>query len=237
MAILSARFRGIYGSHPGHLLTMAAGFALIGYLVVTAGPATLWKPQDSWWKSMTLWLAAATVFHDLVLFPIYSLADRVLGAPNNRRPPSRVSTRNHLRVPALGSGLILLSLSPDIIMQGAEKYFEGTGLTQEHFLGRWLMLTALMFGASALIYGTRLLLARQSHSGTVKVGCVDGSSELGSQRRQALVNAGCLPGRLAVGERFQSSPGRPRKPADPWGAQDFTDPPRTRPLDWMDRTG
>lgn len=161
MAKAATYFRDVYGSTPVHLLTMVSGFALLGYLIFTAGPFTLWKPEGTWWKSMTLWFAAAIVFHDLVLFPIYALADRLLSPPANRRSKPRVSARNHLRVPALGSGLILLIFSPDIIKQGAEKYFEDTGLTQEPFLGRWLMLTAIMFGASAVIYGVRIISAHR----------------------------------------------------------------------------
>lgn len=162
MSKLSTGFRDFYGSTPLHLLTMVTGFALLGYLIVTAGPTTLWKPEGTWWKSMALWFAAAIIFHDLILFPIYSLADRLLDGPRNRRRQPRVSARNHLRVPALGSGLILLVFLPDIIKQGATKYFEDTGLTQEPFLGRWLMLSAIMFGASALIYIVRFVAAERS---------------------------------------------------------------------------
>nr|WP_122524980.1 hypothetical protein [Mycobacterium attenuatum] len=134
---------------------MLAGFALLGYLVVTAEPSTLLKPEGSWWKSMAVWFAGAIVFHDLVLFPIYALADRLLGMAARPRP-AWVPARNYLRVPALGSGLILLIFLPNIIEQGAQKYFEDTGLTQEPFLGRWLMLTSAMFAVSALVYSIRV---------------------------------------------------------------------------------
>ncbi|HEX5252592.1 MAG TPA: hypothetical protein VFW69_01745 [Mycobacterium sp.] len=158
MSTLLARFRGFYGSHPLHLLTMLAGFALLGYLVITAGPATLWKPEGSWWHSIALWLTAAFVAHDLLLFPIYALADRLLSMPGRpgRRGGFRVSPRNYLRVPALGSGLLLLIFFPGIIKQGAPLYHADTGLTQQPFLGRWLLLTAAMFTISALVYALRL---------------------------------------------------------------------------------
>ena len=86
-------FRGIsriYGDHPLHLLTMAAGFALLGYVVATVKPMTLWNPH-SWWQSIAVWFAAAVIAHDLVLFPIYALADRILWARAGRRS-SRVSS-------------------------------------------------------------------------------------------------------------------------------------------------
>jgi hypothetical protein len=162
MSALLARFREIYGSRPLHLLTMLAGFALLGYIVVTAGPATLGKPEGAWWQSMAVWFAAAIIAHDLVLFPIYSLADRFLDIPKRRgRREPRVPARNYLRVPALGSGLLLLIFFPDIIRQGAPLYLADTGLTQQPFLGRWLLLTAAMFTTSALIYATRLALAHR----------------------------------------------------------------------------
>lgn len=157
-----AAFRRVYGSRPLHLLTMLAGFALLGYVTVTATPSTLWKPEGAWWHSMVLWFVAAFIAHDLVMFPIYALADRVLGSrtrlPRHRRE-ARVPLRNYVRVPALGSGLLFLIFFPGIIRQGAALYFDDTGLTQEPFLGRWLMLTSIMFGVSALTYGTQSALA------------------------------------------------------------------------------
>jgi hypothetical protein len=162
----AAVFRDAYGSSPLHLLTMVAGFALLGYVLVTAGPSTFVKPEGPWWHSMAVWFAAAIIAHDLVLFPIYSLTDRLLGiAADRRRRQPRVPARNYLRVPALGSGLLLLMFFPDIVRQGAALYFADTGLTQEPFLGRWLMLTGIMFAVSAVCYAARLVLARR-HTAT-----------------------------------------------------------------------
>jgi hypothetical protein len=167
MAERATGFRNVYGSSPLHLLTMLAGFALLGYLIVTAGPSTLWKPEGTWWKSMAFWFAAAIICHDLVLFPIYSLADRFLGFPAVRRGEPDVPVRNYLRVPVLGSGLLLLIFFPDIVRQGAPLYRADTGLTQQPFLGRWLMLTAVMFAASAVVYGARRAVAH-SHIATTE---------------------------------------------------------------------
>ena len=161
MRLLRTGVRRLYGSSLLHLLTMLAGFALLGYLLITAKPATLWKPEGVWWKSMAVWFAAAIVAHDLVLFPMYSVVDRLLGISGKRRRHEPVvPVRNYLRVPALGSGLLLLIFFPGIVRQGASLYSEDTGLTQQPFLGRWVMLTGAMFGASALVYATRLATAR-----------------------------------------------------------------------------
>ena len=166
---MSARWRtafhDVYGSYPLHLLTMAAGFALLGYVVATVKPMTLWNPH-SWWQSIAVWFAAAVIAHDLVLFPIYALADRILWARAGRRRVRRlpVSVRNYLRIPALGSGLTLLVFLPGIIEQGASTYLAATGQTQQPFLGRWLLLTAAMFATSATVYLLRLAFAGRRSS-------------------------------------------------------------------------
>ncbi|HZC10091.1 MAG TPA: hypothetical protein VE485_08710 [Mycobacterium sp.] len=162
-------FRGIsrvYGDHPLHLLTMAAGFALLGYVVATVKPMTLWNPH-SWWQSIAVWFAAAIIAHDLLLFPIYALADRILWveAGQRRVGQPRVSVRNYLRIPALGSGLTLLVFLPGIIRQGASTYLAATGQTQQPFLGRWLLLTAAMFTTSAVVYLLRLAFASRPSGG------------------------------------------------------------------------
>ena len=64
---------------------------------------------------------------------------------------------NYIRVPALGAGLTLLVFLPGIIKQGAPTFRAATGMTQDLFLGRWLLLTAAMFAISAVIYAIRLV--------------------------------------------------------------------------------
>ena len=110
-----------------------------------------------WWQSIAVWFAAAIIAHDLVLFPIYALADRLLLATGaGRQSASRVPVLNYVRVPVLGAGLTLLVFLPGIIEQGAPTFRAATGLTQDVFLGRWLLLTAAMFAISAVIYAIRL---------------------------------------------------------------------------------
>jgi len=160
VSVVLERIRKLYGSHPLHLLTMAAGFALVGYILVTFKLAMLWNPQ-AWWQSIAVWLAAAVIVHDLVLFPLYAFFDRLLGIATGLRRRSRrrlrVSARNHLRVPVLGSGLSLLMFFPGIVQQGAATYSGATGQTQQPFLGRWLLLTTALFTASALVYAVRVV--------------------------------------------------------------------------------
>jgi hypothetical protein len=159
---------------------MAAGFALAGYVMFTFKPATLWDPH-AWWQSIAVWLAGAIIFHDLALFPLYALADRLLARATKRRRrlprgQPRVSARNFLRIPAMGSGLLLLMFFPGIIKQESANYLAATGQTQQPFLSRWLLLTAAMFAASALLYATRLVLARRRTIGIERRAAQRGST-------------------------------------------------------------
>lgn len=162
MRTMLARFRDIYGANPLHLLTLVTGFALFGYVLATIGPATLWNPH-TWWQSIAVWFAAAIIAHDLVLFPVYAVLDRILLSARrvrSRREP-RVAVLNHVRIPAMGSALMLLVFLPGIIKQGAATYAAATGQNQEPFLGRWLLLTAAMFALSAVVYAIRLAAPRR----------------------------------------------------------------------------
>jgi hypothetical protein len=147
--------RNFYGASPLHLLALIGCFALAGY----AAAQTLANPQ---WPVMLAWFAAAVIGHDLVVFPLYALADRsITGALRAVRPrgtttPPLVPAVNHVRVPALGTGLLFLVFFPGIIQQGRQTYQAATGRTQEPYLGRWLLLVAAMFAISAVIYAIRL---------------------------------------------------------------------------------
>jgi hypothetical protein len=66
-----------------------------------------------------------------------------------------VAPLNYVRTPALGAALLLVMFLPGIIEQGAGTYRSATGLTQAPYLGRWLILTAVMFGVSAVVYAIR----------------------------------------------------------------------------------
>jgi hypothetical protein len=101
---------------------------------------------------------AAVIAHDLVLFPLYALADRSLRGLLRLLPSTRtplVRPLNYIRVPLLGAGLLLVLFLPGIIQQGQASYLTATGQTQAPFLARWLLLTAAMFGVSAILYALR----------------------------------------------------------------------------------
>jgi hypothetical protein len=154
----------LYGANPLHLLTLLACFALVGYIISVLGPHQLWNSKV-WWHSILVWFIGAIVLHDLVLFPFYALADRSLGAGwraiTGQMPfkQPRVSPINYIRLPVMGSGLLFVVFLPGIIRQGKGVYHAATGLTQQPFLTRWLLITAVMFGISAVAYAVRSVLS------------------------------------------------------------------------------
>jgi hypothetical protein len=137
------------GASPARLALLVACLGLAAYAAffLLGDPALL---------RMLIWFAGAAVVHDLVLFPLYAAADRVLVVAARGRVP----LINHIRVPALGAGLALLMFWPGIVRQGEATHLAATGLDQAPYLGRWLALSAVLFGASGLVYLVRLGLAR-----------------------------------------------------------------------------
>ena len=171
MRALLTRFAAGYGSDPLHLLGSIAAWALAGYAVILLGPHALWNTRV-WWQSIGVWFLAAIIAHDLVLFPLYALADRSLTAAlaairgRRGRLVTTVSPLNYLRVPTLAAGLSLVMFFPGIIRQGAASYAAATGQDQQPFLGRWLLLVATVYGLSALTYAARLaIIGRGGKSG------------------------------------------------------------------------
>jgi hypothetical protein len=128
--------------------------AVLLLCVAIAGYAATIVLDDPSLPRMLGWFLAAVVLHDGVLLPLYSGADRALVA---LAPRARVPVVNHVRAPALGAGLTLLLFLPGIIRQGGDVHLGATGLDQQPYLGRWLLLVAAMVAVSALVYGIRVL--------------------------------------------------------------------------------
>lgn len=155
------RFARIYGAHPLHLLAMVACFALWGSVILVAGPQTFFI-TEVWWQSIAVWFVGGAILHDLVLFPLYAVADWSLRTGLRASTGSTlvritdVPAINYVRLPVLGTGLTFLMFFPGIIEQGANFYVNATGLTQEPFLSRWLLLVGAMFGTSAMAYVLRV---------------------------------------------------------------------------------
>jgi hypothetical protein len=149
-----ARAARAYGANPLHLLALLASFAVTSY----AAAHLVHQPIL---VRVLIWFLGAVIGHDLILFPLYALADRSLSQVLRALWPregtaARVFPLNYIRVPTLGSGLLLLVFLPGIIEQGQGTYHAATGQTQQPYLDRWLLLTATMFALSAVVYAFRL---------------------------------------------------------------------------------
>lgn len=140
----------LYGAGPFHLLTGLAGLALAGWglaqaLDVLASPA-----------NFLLWLGGAVIAHDLILFPLYSLLDRVAsGAAAPERGRLRTAALNHVRVPTLLSGLAFLVWFPLILGLDPEVFERASGTSNDVYLERWLLLSGALFAGSALVLAMR----------------------------------------------------------------------------------
>ena len=153
---LVPRAHRVYGAHPLQLVLVLASFALAAYAIALLGLGALWNP-DTWWQSIAVWFLGAAVAHDLLLFPVYAAADRVLSLGEDlrsRRGQHRpaVPVVNYLRIPLLACALITLVFFPGLIRQGAGAYHRATGMTQDVFLRRWLLLCAAILLCGLLAY-------------------------------------------------------------------------------------
>jgi hypothetical protein len=151
--------RRLYGDSPLHLLAQLVAVAIAGYaasrVLVEGGP----------WFALLTWFVGAALGHDLVLLPLYALADsagqfRLL---HRSRPPpavAGVAWINHVRVPVGLSLLILLVWWPLVLSDAPGTFTAATGLTTSVYLGRWLGITGAFLLVSALAYAARVRRAR-----------------------------------------------------------------------------
>jgi hypothetical protein len=171
-----AWIRRWYGAHPLHLLALIAAFALAGYAVqavVAAGQ----------WRGFAIWFLASVIGHDLLLFPLYSLADLSLrrllprwaggtrgtsagtafvgtapagAVPADSPSPVTPPVLNYVRIPAGLSVLLLAVWFPLILGLSSAPYFRASGLSTAPYLWRWLAVTGALFAGSAVCYALSL---------------------------------------------------------------------------------
>src|SRR6201999_3823342 len=142
-------FKRWYGANPLHLLAMLGCFALAWY----AGAGLLHaKPVG-----VVVWFAGAVVGHDLILMPLYALADKSVMTVFRHRPPKlpTVPWINYLRVPVVLSGLLLLIWFP-LIFRIPSRFPRTTDLSLDPYLGHWLVVSGGMFLLSAVAFSRRL---------------------------------------------------------------------------------
>jgi hypothetical protein len=149
----------VYGAGPLHLLTTVASLALAAY----AFTRIFNGPQAT---NVIIWFVGAIVAHDLIAFPLYTLLDRLSAALAGVRPgmaarPPGVPVVNYVRVPAVLAGIAFVVYFPLILGLGGGRYERATTLSQDAYLGRWLLICGGLFAVSALLYAVRAGRARR----------------------------------------------------------------------------
>ncbi len=161
MSAISGRFKRLYGASPLHLIAHAIGFAIAAYALVQL-------LGEKRWVNFLGWFLAAALLHDLVLLPAYSVIDRMshgfLRRVHLPGGPAHVPIVNHVRSPALISGVLLLIYFPLILGPGDAAYFSATGHHAAGYLRNWLLITLALFAGSAVIYAVRVRAARSRGS-------------------------------------------------------------------------
>lgn len=150
-AAVNGWLRRWYGSGPAHLAAI-----ILGGLVGTYAASKLLE-ADPW--GVALWFLAAALLHDLVLVPAYCGLDRLARrsmAAGGAGPAAVPLWYDHIRVPVLLSGLLLLVFFPLVL--GIPSGYEGiTGTSIDVYLGRYLGLVAGLFALSGITLVVRLL--------------------------------------------------------------------------------
>lgn len=149
------RFARLYGASRWQLVALLGCFALSGYTVSRLyGDAALFR--------IVVWFVGAAIVWDLVLGPLFALADRLLRPLASTRLSARgVAPLNFVRVPALLSALMFMVFAPAILKRTEDIFALKAGLSQDMYLGRWVALTAAAFAFSAVCYLVAVARARR----------------------------------------------------------------------------
>ncbi len=142
-----ASFSRRYGAHPLHLLAMVASFALAGYAAI--------QLVHSRSIEVIVWFVGAAVGHDLLVLPLYAIADRTLIRRNRPARPGVSPWINYVRVPAALSALLLLVYLPSIARL-SDIFTATTGLSSGGYFSRWLGITGVLFLLSGLTLALRI---------------------------------------------------------------------------------
>ena len=146
------RFRYRYGDSPVHLVAALLTLVVSAWAIMQA-----FGTVGNSGKFVT-WLVGSLVLHDLIFLPLYAGLGVLVAAAllrGERRSRLRVAALNHLRVPAILSALAFLVWYPMILAKSDAGFERTTGLTKDVYLGRWLLLCAVLFAGSALLFAIR----------------------------------------------------------------------------------
>jgi hypothetical protein len=147
------RFLRWYGAGPLHLLTMLGCFGVAGYAAAELLPNNA--------VGIPVWFAGAVIGHDVLLMPMYTVADRSAMAVFRHRRPQlpAVPWINYLRIPTALSGMLLLIWFP-LIFRLPRRFTVTTTLSLDPFLWHWLAVTGALFLLSATALAVRLRVGR-----------------------------------------------------------------------------
>jgi hypothetical protein len=144
-------FAARYGASPMHLLLHVAVFAAFAWVATSVADA-----REA--TNIVLWFVAAIVVHDLVLLPFYSAIDRVA----RRAAPG--SAANYVRIPVGLSALLLLLFSGEILGRNEDTFARVAGVAPQGYVERWLLVTAVLFAVSAVLYALAVRRAAAAQS-------------------------------------------------------------------------
>lgn len=148
-------FRRLWGAGPLHLLGHLAMIGVVAYALSVMFRAEF-APQP--WN-LILWLLGGAVLHDAVFLPAYSAVNVAAARLLSGRRAPRVPVLEHLRVPLVISGVLLLTFAPRIFAGQPQNFERALGHPPPDYLGRWLAVVAVLFGLSAAIYAVRFVRA------------------------------------------------------------------------------
>ena len=151
-------FRRRYGASAVHLLAHLVGFAIVAFAL-----DRIFSGGDV--KELLLWYLGFAIAHDLIFVPAYTGLDHLFRATIARLPLSTrsgVPAINHVRAPAMISALLLIIYFPLISGRTDAWNVALSGHHLTHYLRNWLLIAAVLFLGSGLIYAGRVVRARAS---------------------------------------------------------------------------
>lgn len=140
-----------WGAGPWHLIGHVLLIAVAAYALSVMFEEKF-APRP--WN-LLLWLLGGAILHDLVLLPAYSAVNLVVGRLLGRDHERAVPIVNYLRVPAVLSGVLLITFSPRILDGQPQNFERALGHAPPDYFGRWLAVTAALVVVSALLYAVR----------------------------------------------------------------------------------
>lgn len=139
-------FRRIYGAGPLNLLGHAIVIGIAAYALSIMFRAPF-APQP---LNLVLWLLGGAIIHDLVFLPAYSAVNVVATRLFKGSPAI-----NYVRVPVIVSGILFLAFLPRITNRQPGNFERALGHAPPDYLTRWLLVTAVLFAGSAVIWGVQ----------------------------------------------------------------------------------